>query len=429
MNPAIHARIETTRHTRALCAGLFLCFFAALSPVQASERDTARWFATWTASPQPLWNGDFVLPTNAPFNVWKQTLRQTARVSIGGHRLRVRLSNEYGSLPLTIDAAHVARAAQGSTTVAGSDRMLTFGGKSSVTIPAGAPALSDPVDLDVPAAGSVAVSLYLAAPTPPATFHWDARQTMYIGAGDQTSAQTLQAESTFALRAFVGAILVEGGPDTRSVVALGDSITDGNGSTVDRNARWPDFLAERLAADDVAVLNAGISGNRLLRDGMGVSALARFQRDALDQPGVVAVIVLLGINDISWNHMAFAPHDPVVSADELIAGYRQLLAQGHARGVRMIAGTLTPFESALHDSPLQDYYSADKERVRQAVNAWLRASGEFDAVVDFDALLRDPGHPARFLPAYDSGDHLHPGDAGYKAMADAIDARRLFGAR
>jgi len=227
-------------------------------------------------------------------------------------------------------------------------------------------------------------------------------------------------------RVFLSAILVDAPSATRTVVALGDSITDGAGATMDRDTRWPDFLAARLADKQVAVLNAGISGARLLQDKMGDNALARLDRDVLSQPGIAAVIVLIGINDISWNHMAFAPNDGAAEAEQLIAGYRQIIARAHARNVRVVGATLTPFEGALKDTPLMGYYSADKERVRQTVNDWIRHSGEFDGVVDFDTLLRDPAHPARLLPAYDSGDHLHPGDAGNKAMAEAVDLSVLL---
>ena len=409
-----------------LLAALLLAATAAPLPTRAGEQAT-QWTTTWTASPQPLWAGDFVLPTNVPYHLWNQTVRQSARVSIGGPRVRVLLSNEYGTKPLQIGAARIARSHVDGRIVAASDRPLTFGGKSSVVIPPGAPMLSDPVELDVPALADVSVSLYLPEPTPPATFHWDARQTTHVGAGDQTGATRLTAESTLSTRVFLSAIQVQAPAATRSVVALGDSITDGNMSTVDQNRRWPDFLARRLAGQDVAVLNAGISGARLLKDKMGSNALARFDRDVLAQPGVATAVVFIRINDIAWNGTAFAPNDPAARAEDLIAGYRQLIARAHTRGVRIVGATLTPFEGALQDTPMRGYYGADKERVRQAVNNWIRDSGEFDAVLDFDAVTRDPSHPARFLPAYDSGDHLHPGDAGYQAMADSIDLRALLG--
>lgn len=431
--PTIHPRTgrPSLKFTHVAIAALLLATTVfATTPAQAtSAPDRPAWTATWTASPQPLWEGDFALPVNVPGSLWNQTVRQVARISVGGDRVRVRLSNEYGSTPLVVGAARVALAGNGAATVPGSSHALTFGGKASITIPPGAPALSDPVALDVAALGSLSVSLYLPRPTSVSTFHWDARQTTYLMAGDQVASDAPTPDSTLAARVFLSSILVERTSPTRTVVAIGDSITDSAGSTMDANARWPDFLAERLAGDDVAVLNAGISGGRLLRDKMGSNALARFERDVLAQPAVDAVVVLIGINDISWNSMVFAPQDDAVPATELIAAYRQLIARANVHGVRIIGATLTPFEGALQGTPMADYHSAEKEQVRQAVNRWIRDSGEFDAVLDFDAVTRDPAHPARLLPAYDSGDHLHPGDAGNKAMADAIDVDVLFDER
>lgn len=306
--------------------------------------------------------------------------------------------------------------------------MLTFGGQTCITLAPGAPAISDPVELTVPALSTMSVSLYLPQPTAPSTFHWDARQTSYVTDGDQAAATSMRSDTKLTSRAFLSAIAVEEPASVHAVVAFGDSITDGAGSTMDSNARWPDFLAERLADKNMAVLNAGISGARVLRDKMGVNALARFERDVLDQPGVETVIVLMGINDISWNRTAFAPDDAPLKADALIEGYRQLIALAHARGVRIVGATLTPFEGALSKTPLAGYYRADKDRVREEVNRWIRQSHSFDAVIDFDEITRDPTHPSRLLPAYDSGDHLHPGDKGNKAMADSIDLAALFGA-
>lgn len=396
---------------------------AAPEQVQAQPA----WIATWIASPEARWNGDFPLPTNLPHQLWDQTVRQVARVSIGGSRVRIVLSNAYGTHPLKIGAADIALSGKDASIVPGSNRVLTFGGKTMVVIPPGAPVLSDPVDLDVAALSHLAVSLYLPDPTAPATFHWDARQTAYIGAGNQTAATSLKVDSTLTTRVFLAAIQVEAATGTRTVVAFGDSITDGDGATMDADARWPDFLAQRLAPRDVAVLNAGISGARVLRDKMGVNALARFQRDVLAQPGTRTVIVLMGINDISWKDTPLALSDESTTAQGLIAGYQQLIARAHARRVRIIGTTLTPFEGALEDTPMRGYYGAGKERVRQQVNDWIRHSGAFDAVIDFDAILRDPKHPTRLLPAYDSGDHLHPGDAGNRVMAEAIDLHALLG--
>jgi lysophospholipase L1-like esterase len=403
-----------------------LLSLSVLSGTAVRAQDGQTWIGSWMASPQPLWHGDFPLPTNVPFNLWKQTIRMVTQVSLGGHQVRVTLSNEYGSHPLVIGAAGVALAAGEAKTVPGSGRPLTFGGQPTVTIPPGAKVVSDPADLDIAALGSVAVSLYLPEQTPVSTFHWEGRQTAYIGSGNLVSADTIPATATLDSRVFLSGILVNA-KDARTVVALGDSITDGAGSTPNANRRWPDFLAERLAGQNVAVLNAGISGAQVLRDKMGVNALARFERDVLSQPGVKAVIVLLGINDIGWPESSFAPHVAKVRAEDMIAVYRQLITQARIHHVRVIGATLTPFEGSLEDTPIAHYYSAEKDKIRQAVNAWIRTSGEFDAIVDFDAVTRDPEHPERFLSKFDSGDHLHPGDEGYRAMADAVDLQSLLG--
>jgi lysophospholipase L1-like esterase len=211
------------------------------------------------------------------------------------------------------------------------------------------------------------------------------------------------------------------------VIALGDSITDGNGSTPGADHRWPDLLAQRLAPQGIAVLNAGISGNRLLRHGMGASALARLDRDVLQHPGVRAMIVMLGTNDIGWPGGPFAPHEALPDASEITNGLRQLVEQARLRGVRVVGATLTPFEDALEGTPFEGHYRPSKESTRQAVNEWIRHSGVFDAVVDFDRILRDDSRPTRLDAVFDSGDHLHPGDAGYRAMAESIDLRDLLG--
>ncbi|WP_369939989.1 SGNH/GDSL hydrolase family protein [Xanthomonas medicagonis] len=392
-------------------------------PAGAAEQD---WIATWQASPQPLWAADFPFPTHTPFNLWRQTVRQVARISLGGGTVRVELSNAYGTAPLQIGAASLALAGDGAATVPGTERPLRFGGQRTATIPPGAPLLSDPVALDVPDLARLSVSLYLPQPTAPSTFHWEGLGSTWLAPGERTADATLGDASALPVRLFVSGIQVRRTDAAGAVVALGDSITDGAASTPGADQRWPDHLATRLAPQRVAVLNAGISGGRVLRDRIGRNALARLDRDVLAQPGVRTLVLLIGINDISWHATPFAPDDAPVSAQELIAGYRQLLQRGQARGLRVIGATLTPFEGALPDTPIHGYYSADKERVRQQVNAWLRNGNGFDAIIDFDALLRDPAHPTRMLPAFDSGDHLHPGDAGYAAMADA--AARMLGA-
>lgn len=410
--------------------GALALTLAGMATVSAAEPTADRyWSPSWMASTQPLWHGDFVLPSGLPFQFNQQTVRQVARLSIGGTRLRVVVSNEGSSTPLHIGAARVARHAEGSAIVEGSDRALRFGGQTEVTLPPGARLVSDPVDIALPALAEVAVSLYLPQPSQPAGFHFDARQTAYLADGDLTASQHLPAAATpWNTRVYVSGLVVETPTPPVTVVAFGDSLTDGNGATPGANTRWPDALAERLAGRNVSVLNAGISGGRLLKDGMGRAGLERAGRDVFAQPGVRAMVVLLGTNDIGWPGGPFAPNEPAVRAETLIQGFRQLIEMAHAHNVRIVGGTIAPTERALEGTPLEGHYSPEKDKVRQAVNRWIRESRAFDAVVDFDALLRDPARPSRLKAAMDSGDHLHPGDAGYKAMAAAIDLEALLGA-
>lgn len=396
-----------------------------LAPAYAAE--PAHWVGTWTASPQATWATGFVLPNNAPDRLRDQTVRQVARISVGGARVRIALSNAYGREPVVIGAAHVARSLGGSRIDAGSDRALTFGGRGEVTLLPGAPVLSDPVELSAPALAELAVSLYLPQDTALRSFHWEGGQDAYLARGDRSAQAALDGADTVSSRPYLSGIYVESARPLRTVVAFGDSITDGAASSINRNHRWPDFLAQRLASRDIAVLNAGISGAQVLNDGMGVNALARFERDVLAQRPD-SVVLLMGINDIGWPGSSFEPAREAMSAPRLIGGYRQLIARARQAGVRIIGATLTPFEHALPDAPVKHYFNPHKERMRQQVNTWIRDSGEFDAVADFDALLRDPAHPARMQAAFDSGDRLHPGDAGYRAMADSLDEAILFGA-
>ena len=404
---------------RALGTALLaLCMGAACLASAGTTAAPVYWAGTWGSAPAPAQQGD----GQEAFD--NQTVRLIVHTSIGGKRLRVRLSNELGGTPLSLGAVHVALRAAGAGIVPGSDRVLTFGGQGAVTLAAGAPALSDPVELEVPAMADLAVSIYVPGQVKVTTQHQAAQQSGYVSppgdhGGETEMASTRKLENwPFLTEVDVGAAVQD-----PVLVAFGDSITDGWGSTVDSNRRWPDLLMRRLQAQGVprlGIVNRGIGGNRLLRDAsgwapFGRAGLARFDRDVLATPGVKYVLVLIGINDIGHPGSG-APHGEAVSARDLIGGYRQLIARAHAMGLSIYGATLTPFEGAV----FQGYYSADKDRVRQQVNAWIRSSGEFDAVIDFDQALRDPAHPARVLAAYDSGDHLHPSDAGMQAMADAV---------
>ncbi|WP_338770745.1 SGNH/GDSL hydrolase family protein [Massilia sp. METH4] len=402
--------------TKTLAAAVLAA--ASALPVHAA------WQASWYAAPQPAWSPGFALPTNVPSEVTGSTVREVVRLSTGGRRVRVVLSNRYGAAPLAVGAVHIARTAgaPGATSAIApaSSRPLTFAGKAAVTIPAGGEAVSDPLAFPVAPLERLSVSSWFPGAEPLATFHWGAQQTGYIAAGAAMSAAALPDAQSLQGRAFLAAVHVDGGNGT--IVTLGDSITDGNGSTPDRHRRWPDRLGERFAPRGIAVANAGISGARLLSSKMGVKAIERFERDVLAQPGVTSVVVLLGTNDIGWPETAFAPNDPPMTAQRLINGYRELITLARARGVRVIGGTLPPFKGALPGTPFAGYWTPAKEAVRREVNAWIRESGEFDAVADFDAVLSDPRDTERMRVEYDSGDHLHPGDAGYEAMARAVPA-------
>jgi lysophospholipase L1-like esterase len=391
---------------------------ATFGPARAEDKFGDRgeplWVGTWGASPQQP-----VTAFGSAPSFTNQTVREIVRISVGGERFRVRLTNEFGTQPLLIGAAHVAISAGGAAIKSGTDRVVTFSGHSSITVPPGAPVLSDPVDLKAADLASLAISIYLPQTTGPATWHLEGKQTAYIVLGDATGAPDLGASATTSTARFFLSGVEAGSFERKSaIVTFGDSITDGAQSTVDTNHRWPDRLAERLAAsgdDDTGVVDEGISGNRILHDNAGPNALSRLDRDVLATPAVRFMTVLLGINDIGFG--GFIPTE-AVSADDIIGGYRQLIARAHSRGVRIYGATLTPFDNA--GSP---YFSAAHEVERQAVNAWIRTSGEFDAVIDFDKVVRDPNNPSKLLPAFDSGDHLHPNDAGYRAMADSINLK------
>jgi lysophospholipase L1-like esterase len=381
-------------------------------PALAADASTY-WVTSWYAAPQPAWDSKFVLPMNVPAFLNDQTVREYVRISAGGDRIKLVFSNRYGKAPLAIGAASVMMREV--------TREVTFAGARQVTIAPGATVTSDPIALAVAPLSQLEVTTYLPQRTPVTGFHWGASQRISIAAGNASRAADFSNAARVEGRLFLSAVLVDALPNGRTVVALGDSITDGNGSTPDANRRWPDFLARRLAPHGVAVANAGISGARLLKDGMGERALARFEQDVLSQPGVSDVIILLGINDIGWPGSPFAPAETMVTLDELTSGFRQLAATVHARTIRITVGTLPPFEGALEGTPFAGHYNLQKEALRLRLNDWIRGAGIFDGVVDFDAVLRDPARPQRMRAQFDSGDHLHPGDAGYRKMADAID--------
>ncbi|MEU5299864.1 SGNH/GDSL hydrolase family protein [Streptomyces noursei] len=356
-----------------------------------------------------------------------QTLRQTVRVTGAGTRARIKLSNRYGTAPLEVSGASIARSGDGAAVAAGSVRRLTFGGSESVRIPAGAEVYSDPAEVTVAALESLTVSLYFAGPSGPATFHAQAWATAYRAAGAQLGEvdPAVFGETTVSWYYLAAVELADGGPARRDTVVLfGDSITDGFGSTVDADRRYSDALAERLAAEGrpLRVLNLGIGGNLLLNDSewFGERAGARFDRDVLAQPGVRSVVVLVGLNDIGFSEVDLPTYKPAPdnAPEQLIAGYRELIERAHAVGVRVVGATILPFKGS-------EYHTPTAEAKRRAVNEWIRTGGAFDAVVDFAAVMADPADPDALLPAYDCGDFKHPGDEGYRVMARALDPATL----
>jgi len=370
-----------------------------------------RWIGTWATSPMAPAAADELHFCNV-------TLREIAHASVGGRRIRVRFSNEFGSSPLMIQEAHVAVSAEGGSIQPSTDRKLNFATKSSVQIPAGSALLSDPVELEVPPLSNIAVSFYLPCQSiARSTFHDDAMQTNYLAAGNQSSVTTMHEASALESWYFLDGIDIEDEHAAGSIVALGDSITEGAYSGTSLNQRWTDFLSKRLqdnvATAHLGVLNEGIGGNRVLHNGYGPSALARFDRDVLWQSGVRFLIVLEGTNDIG--HLV-KPPVAKITADELEAALAQLAARAHAAGIKAYGATMLPYLGA-------GYFSEEGEKIREEVNEWIRVSGTFDAVIDFDRAIRDPANARRILPDYDHGDHLHLNQRGYKAMGDAVDLR------
>ena len=397
--------------------GLLLLFWTfSLAPdILAANPPSDHWIGTWSASPEAL-------PTASDTPIKADTTyREIVHVSVGGPTVRVVLTNELGLEPLTVKAAEIAISAGGSTIDPSAAKALRFGGQASVTLPAGTIMVSDPVDLKIPALSNIAVSLYIPAQAiSQISVHTYALQTNYTAAGNQAAARTLDAATEIESWPFIRAVEVRANGDSAaagSIVTLGDSITDGAASKSNENSRWPDVLARRLQSDKslaaMGVLNAGINGNRLLHDGDGQSALGRLDRDVLTQAGVRYLIILEGINDIG-NIVYASPADPAETAQSLIRALAQIATRAHTHNIKVIGATILPYENCKYASPAG-------EKMRQAINDWIRTTKDLDGFADFDKITRDPAHPATFLPAYDSGDHLHPNTAGLKAMADAVD--------
>jgi lysophospholipase L1-like esterase len=404
---------------RLPCVVLCIALLVGLPMASAKPAATANWLGSW-ASSQQIPEPANALPVDA---LRDATLRQIVHLTEGGKELRVRLSNAFGTAPLTILAAHVARpvSREHGGIDAATDRPLTFAGSASVTIPAGADYSSDPIRFDAPAFSDLAITLHIEVPPQRQTGHPGSRETSFLVHGNHVADASLTGATTVEHWYFISGVDVRERAAGAAIVALGDSITDGHAVPTNSNTRWTDDFARRLAAAPatrgLSVLNVGTGGNRLLLDGLGPNALARFDRDVLAQTGVRYLIVLEGINDLD-SATRLAPISAAQHAElvhQIIGAYGQIVRRAHAHGIFVIGGTITPDGGS-------DYYhpSAASEADRQAVNAWIRHPGHFDAVVDFDRVLRDPRHPDRLLPADDCGDHLHPTPAGYRLMAQAI---------
>jgi len=398
--------------------GLACALTLAATPVWAAP---ARWIGSWAAPPAPTMAAPANNPGRGTPTFSNVTLVQFLRLSAGGQRLRLRLSNEYGTQPLAIGAARVALVGASGAVIAGSDRAVSFDGGKAASLPPGAPLISDPVALATPPRARLRVSLFLPADTHGCSCHMLGVERVQLSPPGDWTEKPLPAPANppatpaGEYRAFLTGVEIETtGPAAPVIVPFGDSITDGARSTSGGDHRWPDRLAVRLAAAakgrPVAVVNTGISGNRVLSDGVipifGQSALSRFDRDVLSIPGASHVVVLEGVNDLGGN--------PAPTAEQLIAGYRQLIMRAHVHGLKIYGATILPYGGAA-------YFRPEGEAARQKINAWIRTSHEFDGVVDFDAAMRDPAKPEKMKAELQSGDWLHPNDAGYRAMGDAVD--------
>lgn len=397
----------------ALLLLFLIAFLCRGAESTAHNENSTRWVSTWACSPQLA---DASADPSAP-GFSDSTLRQIIHVSVGGSKVRVRFSNAFGKTALRLVSAHIAKAGPGGTIQTGTDKALVFDGQSSVSVPQGALMYSDPVDIDLPPLSDLAVTMYVKNPPDGVTTHAGSRATSYWASGDVVSFLELPSAQTIDHWYFLNGVDVLAPKSSAAVVILGDSITDGRGSTINGNSRWPDVLARRLHANkktaNVAVLNEGIGGNRLVHDGLGPNALSRLDRDVLSQAGVRWLVLFEGANDIGTCTHAC---DSDSNAREIIAAYRQIILRAHSHDIRVYGATITPFGGHPYSTP-------ESERARETVNQWIRTSGAFDAVIDFDVLARDANNHSQLSPTLDSGDHLHLSDDGYKFMAQSINLR------
>lgn len=390
-----------------------------------AEVQKSQWVTTWAASPQKVWNKDFVFPTNIPEQISNQTIKQISQISLGGEAIRLVFTNQYGDQPLYIDKTTVGLV-KGQSLKSKNAYPVYFSGKLKAQILPGKQLISDPIQLPVPDHAQLMVNSFIQKPTTFKTFHWDAKQTSWLITGNQTAnLNTPSSAKTTTARLLLSAVEVKPKRKAHVVAVIGDSITDGATATLDANTRWTDFLAKRLSPHQIAVINSGISGNRLLTDGMGDSALERLQKEVFQYSGVKTLIVLVGINDISWPGTAFAPKQQIPSFEALTQGYKRVVDEAHRQGIQVIGATLLPFSGALPNTPLDNYYQPNKDELRQRINHWIRTSHTFDGVLDLEQGLKDPKHPDRLNPIYDSGDHLHPNDRGNQQMANLVDLKQL----
>lgn len=395
------------------------------STVAQAEVQKSQWVTTWAASPQKVWNKDFVFPTNIPEQISNQTIKQISQISLGGEAIRLVFTNQYGDQPLYIDKTTVGLI-KGQSLKSKSAYSVYFSGKLKAQILPGKQLISDPIPLPVPDHAQLMVNTFIEKPTTFKTFHWDAKQTSWLITGNQTTnLNTPSSAKTTTARLLLSAVEVKPKRKAHVVAVIGDSITDGATATLDANTRWTDFLAKRLSPHQVAVINSGISGNRLLNDGMGDSALERLKKEVFQYSGVKTLIVLVGINDISWPGTAFAPKQQIPTFEALTQGYKRVVDEAHRQGIQVIGATLLPFSGALPNTPLDNYYQPNKDELRQRINHWIRTSHTFDGVLELEQGLKDPKHPDRLNPIYDSGDHLHPNDRGNQQMANLVDLNEL----